>query len=248
MNKNKNFYWMYSKHAIENALLNPNRKVSELLIEEKLKPHYDNFLKVNKIKKKLKVKIVKKDKIIKKIGRLAKYQGSALLVEKLFYSGKYFSKLALNDESLILIIDQLNDPKNLGGLLRVSYAFGVKTVIILERSMPDENGLIASIASGSLDRINIFKVTNLVNIINYLKKNNWWIIGLESKQLDNCIDIKKKKYVFKNSALIIGSENKGMRALVRKSCDILYRINLKNHDLDSINVVQAASIALYELT
>ena len=103
-------------------------------------------------------------------------------------------------------------------------------------------------ASGSLDRLNIFKITNIVNIINYLKKNGWWIVGLESKKLNNCFKIHEQNHKLEKIVLIVGSESKGLRNLTRENCDILYRISTKNEDLDSINVVQATSIALYELT
>ena len=142
----------------------------------------------------------------------------------------------------------MNDPKNLGSILRVSYAFGVKTVIVLDRFMPEENGYIASVAAGTLDKINIYKVSNLINTITFLKKNNWWILGLEAKSLEKCIDLKTEKSNFDKKVLIVGSENKGLRSLVRDHCDVLYRIQTKQNDLDSINVVQAASIALFMLT
>ena len=71
---------------------------------------------------------------------------------------------------MILIIDQLNDPNNLGALFRIAYAYAIKNIVILDRYMPEENAYIASVASGALDKINIIKVSNLVNIIKLLKK------------------------------------------------------------------------------
>ena len=248
MRKKNADYWMYSKHAIETALQNPKRKVKEMLVEKSSESFYRIFLQKNNIfNKKIKFKVTNKPEIIKKIGKLAKYQGVALLVEKINLVTYNLYKESLNKEKFILIIDQLNDPSNLGSLLRVSYAFGLSCVIIPERYMTEENGYVASVASGSLDKIKIYKIKNLVNTINYLKKQNWWIIGLESKKISNCIDIKEKKQKFDKNVLILGSENVGLRKLVRENCDVLYRIPTKRHDLDSLNVVQAASIALYEL-
>ena len=247
MYKKNKCYWMYSKYAIENALLNPERNILEMLVEEKFSNFYKTFLKAHNIKKNIKINTVSKQNIIKKIGKLAKYQGAALLVEKLLNEDIERLENSLFDNDFIIIIDKLNDPKNFGALLRVSYAFGVKNIITLDRYMPEENGYISSIASGALDKIKIFKVSNLINTINFLKKNNWWVIGLESKKLENCIDLKKQENKFKKKVLIIGSENKGLRSLVRENCDILYRISTKNEDLDSINVVQATSIALFAL-
>ena len=244
-----NHYWMYSKHSIENALLNPNRKVFEFLLEDRLFDFYQSFLKKHNInKKKINIKITSKSIILKKIGKLAKYQGIALSVEKLSLKNNFLLKNGISDNNFILIIDQLNDPLNFGSILRVSYAFGIKNIIVQDRYMPKENGYIASVASGSLDKLNIFKITNIVNIINYLKKNDWWIAGLESKKLKNCYKIRSQRHKTDKLVLIIGSESNGLRNLTRNNCDILYRIPIKNEELDSINVVQATSIALYELT
>ena len=247
MLKKNNNYWMYSKHAIESALLNPSRNIKEMVVEQKLGEFYKNFLKIHNIKKKIKINTASKSLIIKKIGKLAKYQGAALLVEKLFYEDKKLLEKSIFKDDFIIIIDRLNDPKNFGALLRVSYAFGITNIIILDRYMPEENGYISSIASGALDKIKVFKVSNLINTIKYLKRNNWWVIGLEAKKLKNCIDIKNQNNNFNKKVLIIGSENKGLRSLVRDNCDVLCRITTKNEDLDSINVVQATSIALYAL-
>ena len=120
-------------------------------------------------KKKINIKITNKKIILNKIGKFAKYQGVALLVEKLNFYNYDDLREKIHGKKLILLIDQLNDPMNLGSILRVSYAFGVDGIIILEHSMTEENGFIASIASGSLDKIDIFKVNNLVNTMNYLK-------------------------------------------------------------------------------
>ena len=248
MKKNNN-YWMYSRHSVESALLNRKRKIIELLVEVKLEKFYREFFNKHNLNiKNIDFKSVNKSSIIKKIGGLAKYQGVALLVEKINFKKNTILKEKLYNQDIILIIDQLNDPKNLGSILRVSYAFGVKTVIILDRFMPEENGYVASIAAGTLDKINIFKVSNLINTINYLKKNNWWILGLESKSLQKCVNLKTEKPNLEKKVLIVGSENKGIRSLVRDQCDILYRIKTKQNDLDSINVVQATSIALFMLT
>lgn len=248
--KNKNnYYWMYSKHSIENALLNPNRKILEFLLESRFSSFYCSFFEKHNIDtKKIKIKITSKPTIQKKIGKFSKYQGVALCVEKLILRNDFLNINNKIDNNFILIIDQLNDPLNFGSLLRVSYAFGIKNIFVQDRNMPKENGYIASVASGSLDRLNIFKITNIVNIINYLKKNGWWIVGLESKKLNNCFKIHEQNHKLEKIVLIVGSESKGLRNLTRENCDILYRISTKNEDLDSINVVQATSIALYELT
>ena len=162
---------MYNQYSIENAILNPKRKIIEILIEKKLEFFYRDLLKrCNVHRKKINIKISNKSIILNKIGKFAKYQGVALLVEKLNFYNYANLKEKIDDKKLILLIDQLNDPMNFGSILRVSYAFGVDNIVILDHFMTEENGFVASIASGSLDKINIFKVSNLVNTINLLKK------------------------------------------------------------------------------
>ena len=132
--------------------------------------YYKEFFFKKKIKKKIKIEVVSKLNIKKKIGNLAKYQGLALKVEKLQIRQNTIIEKDIKKEKLILIIDQLNDPNNLGALFRIAYAYAIKNIVILDRFMPEENAYIASVASGALDKINIIKVSNLVNIIKLLKK------------------------------------------------------------------------------
>ncbi len=248
MKNTKNTYWMYSKYSIEAALLNKNRIVYELILEKKLENYIKSFIKENNIKiENIIIKVVDKQEIKKKIGKLAKYQGLAMLVEKLILFD--ISKILKPniEKSFIIILDQLNDPNNLGAILRTCLAFNIRNIIVLSRNMPEENGLIASAASGSLEKINIISVKNLVQTIKKLKKHDWWILGLESKPLKNCRNISNINLSFKKNALVIGSENHGLRSLVRDSCDILLRIELMGNIIDSLNVSQATAIALYQL-
>lgn len=250
MKRKNNYYWMYSKYAVECALMNPSRKIFEFLVEKKLENYYKKFFLENNIfkNKNLTLKIEAKEIIQKKIGPLSKYQGVALLVDRI--KKKKFSDFLRNNSKnkTILIIDKLNDPGNFGSILRTAYAFGIEDILVLSHNMPEESAYISSIASGTLEKVNIIEVSNLVNAIRLLKRNNWWIMGLESKKLYNCLDIRKSKITFDKKALIIGSESEGIRKLVRSNCDILLRIPMKNKLSDSLNVVQATTIALYEIS
>ena len=203
----KNTYWMYSRYSIEAALLNTNRIVYELILEKKLENYFKSFIKKNNINKEnIIIKVVEKKKIIKKIGKLAKYQGLAMLVERLGFFD--LSKILQSDteKNFIVIIDQLNDPNNLGAILRTCSAFNIINIIVLTRNMPEENAFIASAASGSLEKTNIICVKNLVQAIKKLKKHEWWILGLESKPLKNCRNISDVNFSFKKKALVLGSE------------------------------------------
>ena len=117
------------------------------------------------------IKIKNKKYIVQKIGSLAKYQGAALLVEKL--QKKTFSSVVCSkiEKNIILILDKINDPNNLGAIMRTCMAFGVQDIIVAKHEGSEENSYISSIASGALDRV-IFIFINLNNTIKALKKND----------------------------------------------------------------------------
>ena len=131
--------------------------------------------------------------------------------------------------------------------MRTALAFDLRNIVILKKYSPEENAYLASIASGALEKINIFRVSNLNNILNLLKKNSWWIIGLESKEFANCKDIQEHNTNYQKKVIVLGSEREGIRKLVRESCDILLRIPINSTMSESLNVGVAAGIAIYEL-
>lgn len=249
LEKKSSKFWVSSKYAIFSMLFNTNRIIYDVLIDSKFEKYYRDIFRIKGLNiNNLKVKIVSKNYIEKKIGKLAKYQGIAVLVQPLKHINFDNTNLKKISKNFLLIVDTMNDPNNFGSLIRTSYAFNVSHIIVLERNMPTENSFILSAASGAFDNINIYKAGNIINVINLLKKNNWWIIGLESKNLSTCIDLKKCEFKEQKKAVIIGSEHVGLRRLVRENCDYLVRIEMKEKNLDSLNMVNAAAIALYEMT
>ena len=249
LEKKNSKYWVYSKYAIFSMLFNTNRIIYDILIDSKFEKYYRDIFRIKGVNiNKFKVKIVSKSYIEKKIGKLAKYQGIATLVEPLKYINFDNTNLQKINKSFLLIVDTMNDPSNFGSLIRTCYAFSVSHIIVLERNMPTENSFILSAASGAFDNIKIYKAGNIINVINLLKKNNWWVIGLESKNLSACIDIKECEFKDQKKAVIVGSEHVGLRRLVRENCDCLVRIEMKEKNLNSLNMVNAATIALYELS
>ena len=96
---------------------------------------------------------------------------------------------------------------------------------------------------GTIEKIKLIEVSNLVNAMDLFKKYNFWIVGLDSHASDDIKNIQD----FKNTVLVLGSESDGMRQLIKKNCDILCKINMKNN-VESLNISNAAAIALYQLT
>jgi 23S rRNA (guanosine2251-2'-O)-methyltransferase len=143
---------------------------------------------------------------------------------------------------LILILDSVMDPQNLGSIIRTSYCLGANGVVIpADRAAPVTSSVIKA-SAGSAQQIPIAQVTNLAQTVDYLQKNNFWVFGADAhdgsnmKELDfNC-----------NVAIILGGEAKGIRPLIKKKCDFLLSIPLAG-DFDSLNVAVAAGIIQYEI-
>ncbi len=145
------------------------------------------------------------------------------------------------------MLDSLNDSQNVGSILRTAYLFGVQTVIYNKDNSFKLSSFMIKSASGSYEKIKMIEVTNLNKTINFLKKNGFWIIGLDSnsnKTIKTITNGIKK-------VLILGSEDKGIRKLIKKNCDFIVSIEtaLKKDDIvDSLNVSNACAIILNQLT
>lgn len=142
---------------------------------------------------------------------------------------------------LILMLDHLEDPHNFGAIIRTSEALGVDLIIIPNDRSVDINGTVVKTSAGTIENIKIVKVTNLVETIKYLKKNNYWIIGTDMNQTSfNEIDYKMPV------CLIIGNEGKGMSRLVKEECDFIASIDMYG-SANSLNASVATGIMLYKI-
>jgi 23S rRNA (guanosine2251-2'-O)-methyltransferase len=141
---------------------------------------------------------------------------------------------------LILILDTLQDPQNLGTLLRTAEVVGVHGVLLPHRHTATVTPAVVSASSGASEHLLIAQ-TNLAQGIQQLKEQGVWVIGLENRPeagLPGQTDLSGPV------ALVVGNENQGMRKLVRKSCDLLLRLPLRGN-VDSLNAAAAGSVALY---
>ncbi len=142
---------------------------------------------------------------------------------------------------LILMLDHLEDPHNFGAIIRTSEALGVDLIIIPNDRSVEINGTVVKTSVGTIENVKIVKVTNLVETIKYLKKNNYWIIGTDmNKTSFNDIDYKMP------ICLVIGNEGKGMSRLVKEECDFLASIDMSGR-ANSLNASVATGIMLYKI-
>ena len=152
------------------------------------------------------------------------------------------AKLQTPDAPFIVILDGIEDPRNLGSILRTAECAGVHGVFMPERRATGLTDTVAKVAAGAIEYIPVARVTNLVRLIEQLKERNIWVIGAagEAKQSYTDWDWKLP------SAIILGNEGQGLHRLVREKCDALVKIPVVGK-LESLNVSVAAGVLLYEV-
>ena len=172
------------------------------------------------------------------------HQGVVAKIED--YKYKELSKLLKEKENqenvALIILDGLEDPHNLGAILRTADATKMDGIIIPKNHSVGLNGTVAKVSTGAIEYVPVAQVTNLVQTIGELKKKGYWVIGLD---MDGSIDYKKQDYSGK-IAVVIGSEGKGISRLVKENCDFFVHIPMVGH-VNSLNASVSASIIFYEI-
>lgn len=144
--------------------------------------------------------------------------------------------------NLILILDSIMDPQNLGAIIRTSYCLGANGVIIPADRAASVTAAVIKASAGSAQQLPIARVTNLSQTIDYLKEREFWVFGADAHEGGNLREMDFNCSV----ALVLGGEAKGIRPLVKKKCDFLLSVPLQRH-FDSLNVSVAAGIIQYEI-
>ncbi len=217
----------------------------ELLISKyKIKKIYlqDNFSdkKINSLLKKVKIPIISKSK--QQMDDLSKgvHQGIILDIEDYKYTE--LDSVLKTDPNFIVILDHIEDPHNLGAIIRTSEAAGVDAIIIPKDRQVGINSTVMKTSVGALTNMNIVSVTNLVSTIKKLKDAGFWVVGTA---LENSVDYREIDYSSK-IALIIGNEGKGMSRLVTEECDFIANIPMYGK-INSLNASVAGGIMIYEV-
>lgn len=234
MNKS---YYIFGKHAAKATIINPKRKILQILCTDNIYKLYSNDI------KKHPYKIISQKDLSKILPQNALHQGIAIKTTPIT---KKFEIKKLNNK--IAILDQIKDPHNVGAIIRSAALFNFKTIITTTNNSPEESSSIAKIASGGLEAVNLIQVPNISNIIDLLKKNNFWVLGLDCS--NSSIKLSESKITSNDKiCLILGQENKGLRQLTRKKCDFLVKISThESKYIESLNVSNAAAIAFYAIS
>ena len=223
---------MYGWHTVSAALRNPVRKVRKLLTTENAARRLaeEGVPNVNR------AEIVRPHAIAERLLPDAVHQGLYLEVDPLPTPPIEDLEAA----GLVLVLDQITDPHNVGAILRSPAAFGVRAVITTQRHSPDATGALAKAASGALEHVAIINVQNLARGLTALKEKGFLTVGLDSEGEADLAALPLRAPL----ALVLGAEGKGLRQLTREICDHVARIDLPGV-IASLNVSNATAVALF---
>tara|TARA_B100001540_G_C15601721_1_gene548877 strand:- start:61 stop:825 length:765 start_codon:yes stop_codon:yes gene_type:complete len=233
---------IYGLHAVKAALLNDKRKHDELLISENHQKLANNYKSIIK-----KITFLNQKDFKKMYGGEKSTQGIVLKTNAFERPSieEFLKNENINAKSVLLALDQITDPQNIGSIMRSCALFNCRGIILAKDNAPELTPSLFKAASGAAEIVNYFKVTNLKRSISELKKYGYWVYGFDSSNNNKSTNINFSK----KSILVFGSESKGIRDLVKKECDEIIKLKIqenKQYRIDSLNVSNAASIALYE--
>tara|TARA_Y100000590_G_scaffold445105_1_gene576743 strand:+ start:123 stop:875 length:753 start_codon:yes stop_codon:yes gene_type:complete len=240
---NKSTFLIAGKHAVTEALRNPNRNVLKVFLTEdsKKKLNFDNkdldLLKNIKLFYKTRKEL---DRLCSK--EEISHQGLIAEVEHIDQlSLKEYLKLNENKKNIMFIaLEEVTDPRNIGSIIRSAASFNINGIIVKERSFPKESKLLYKSASGCVEHINIFEVSNINTTLKYLKTKNFWICGFDKDGKKNFTTHDWNE----NSVLLFGSEGYGLKYQTLKNSDFLLKIQI-NKKIESLNISNSVAVVCH---
>ena len=228
--------WLWGWHAVEAALRNPERPTPERLVctAERARA-------IGAFRPDLKPELADPPEIARRLPQGAVHQGIALRTPPL--EGVSLEDVGEPASGVILVLDQVTDPQNVGAMLRSAAAFGARGVVMQDRHAPLLGGALAKAAAGALERAPVVRAVNLSRALERLNDLGWTSIGLDGQaqtELSTIVNIPA-------TVIVLGSEGEGLRRLVSEHCDHLAKISMPG-GFESLNVASAAAIALYAAT
>jgi 23S rRNA (guanosine2251-2'-O)-methyltransferase len=223
---------LYGWHTVAAALANPERKIRKLFLTE----NAARRLADDRIDTKVTPEIVRPSLIDQRLGPDAVHQG--LLAEADPLDAPEIDALA--QEGIVLVLDQITDPHNVGAILRSAAAFAVKAIVTTARHSPEATGVLAKSASGALELVPMITVQNLARALTELNDQGFLTVGLDSEGGENLASVALRQPL----ALVLGAEGKGLRQLTRQTCSVVARLDMPGA-IKSLNVSNAAALALY---
>ena len=239
----KSAFLIAGKHAVTEALKNPRRKVLRIFLTEESKKNVNSK---NQDKYLLKdIKVFYKTK--KELDRLCSkdeisHQGLIAEIEPLEEANikEYLIQNSEKKNITFAALEGVTDPRNIGSIIRSAASFNIDGIIVAERSYPSQSKLLYKSASGCIELLNIFEVSNINTALKYLKSKNFWISGFDS---ESSKDFTKHDWSGKN-VLLFGSEGYGLKYQTVKNSDFLLKICI-NKKVESLNISNSAAIVFH---
>lgn len=228
--------WIYGIHATAAALANPARRIRRLVATA------EGAGRLARAAPAAQPEIVERTALDRMLPPGAVHQGVALDADPPDQPDLTEIIAGAGEDAVVVILDQVTDPHNVGAVLRSAAAFGAAAVVQTERGAPGATGVTAKAASGALEVVPLVTVTNLVRSLDMLKAGGYWCVGLDGTAERTLAEVAPSGRV----ALVLGAEGTGLRRLTREHCDLLARLPTLP-PVASLNVSNAAAVALYEL-
>jgi len=233
---------LYGFHAVRAAWLNPDRDIEALYMTKNAANGFEDTLRSNKHLARPDPIILENKAFDKLLPRESVHQGIAVVAKNLPETNIHDFVIKAQKNSLIVILDQVTDPHNVGAILRSACAFGANGVVMQRKHAPNLDGVLAKTASGAVEHVDVAFETNISRSIEALQEGGYFVYGLDERGED----IGRMKQGGK-IALVLGAEGPGIRRLVKDHCDGLLKIPMDSA-MASINVSNAAAVALYALS
>ncbi len=255
-------YWLYGLHAVEAALFNPARTIHRLAATAEVAKHMDSPLRGRLTERGLEAAVGSREDLAALLPPGAVHQGLAAevspleqpalpeLLDHLDRSTAPPSRAAEDPAGadgpqrrvVLVALDQVTDPQNVGAVLRSAAAFGAVAVLGPRHGQVPETAALAKAASGALEHVPYVDAGNLARALSLLKKRDFWVLGLAAEAPAPLAEADPGSRI----VLVLGAEGKGLRRLTRESCDLLARLPTRP-PIGQLNVSTAAAVALYEL-
>ena len=239
----KSTFLIAGKHAVTEALKNKERKVTKVFLTEVSKKTLNKENQTANLLRGIKI-FYKTKKELDRLCSKEQISHQGLIAEIEHLEEKKIKDYLIENKNkkniTFVALEEVSDPRNIGSIIRSAASFNVDGIIVKERSYPSESKLMYKSASGCLEHINIFEVSNINTALTYLKTKNFWICGF-----DNNAEKDFTKHDWEgNNVLLFGSEGYGLKFQTAKNSDFLLKIAI-NNKVESLNISNSAAVVFH---
>jgi len=240
---NKSSFLIVGQHAVIEALRNPKRKVLKVFLTEESKKNIHRKNPKKNVLEDVKVYFKSKKELDKYTSKDQMMHGGYIAEVEHLDQPELKEFIKRKNNLTFVCIDEVTDPRNIGSLIRSAASFHIDGLIVKERQFPSDSKLMYKAASGCMEHLNIFEVSNINSTLKNLREKNFWVYGFDSNGDKNFTEM---KWEGKN-VLLFGSEGFGMREHTGKYTDFLVKIDISN-DVESLNISNSAAIVFHHLS